>query len=315
MAGFDDRNIIGLIESHVEQRFNASFAMALSLYNPNSNSAAEIYGLFGGFAKMREWIGARQGQTISKKQYTIRNKKYESTLPVSNDDLRRDKSGLLNAYIGEWVQGTIQSQWEDLIIALINANGLCADGQNFFDTDHQWNDETAQKNVLTASEVAALNIGTTTAPTAIEWASALMGIVGYMLCIKDDKGRYVNGNARSFTVAVSTVDLWTGLVNALNANLLTGMVDNPLNGMKIGGFKFNPLLLPDLTSATSVVRVFRDDGQLKPFLLQEEEGIKYKVKGAGSDYEFDNDGIQIGVNTNRGAGYGIWQHASSSTFS
>lgn len=317
MAGFDDRNIIGLIQSAVEERFNASFAMELSLYNPASTRAAEDYGLFGGFAKMREWIGARQANTVTKKQYTVRNKKYESTFAPTNDDIRRDSSGLLKAFIGEWVQGTIQYQWEDLLTDLINAGGTGtgADGKTFFATDHQWDAETAQKNELTATEVTALNVATTTDPTPVEIAAALMGMVGYMLTFTDDKGRFVNGSARNFHVAVSTINLWTPLMQALNSNLLTGIVDNPLNGLKIGGFQFKPLLIPGLTSATSKMRVFRNDGSLKPFLLQEEEGIQYKVLGAGSDFEFENDAIKIGVNTNRGAGYGIWQHAASGTFS
>lgn len=315
MSGFDDRNVIGLLAGQVEERFEGSWASEISLYNPNSASAEETYGLFGGFAKMREWVGARQANTINKRQYTVRNKKYESTLVVSNDDLTRDKSTLLAAYLGSWVDGTIMSQWEDLITDLINANGLCVDGQNFFDTDHQFGSETAQKNALTASEVTALNIGTATDPTPAEIAAAVLGLVGWLLTLKDDKDRYINGNARSFTVAVSTINLWSPLMQALNSNLLTGIVDNPLNGLKVGGFTFKPLLLPALTSATAKIRVFRNDAKLKPFLLQEEKGIQYKRLAAGSDFEFENDAMKIGVNTNRGAGYGIWQYAVEGTLS
>lgn len=314
-AYFDDRNVIGLLAGQVEERFENSWAKDISLYNPNSESAAETYGMFGGFAKMREWVGARQANTIAKRQYTIRNKKYESTLVVPNDDLRRDKSTLLKAYLGDWVDGTIMGQWEDLVTDLINANGTSADTKAFFATDHAFAGETGQSNLISASDVTALNIAIATDPTPSEIAAAVIGVVGWLLTLKDDKGRYINGNARSFTVAVSTINLWNPLMQALNSNLLTGIVDNPLNGLKVGGFTFKPLLLPALTSATAKMRVFRNDAKLKPFLLQEETGITYKRLAEGSDFEFENDAIKIGVDTNRGAGYGIWQYGVDATMS
>jgi hypothetical protein len=35
-----------------------------------------------------------------------------------------------------------------------------------------------------------------------------------MMTFTDDKGRFVNQNARKFSIAVSTVPLWTGLNTA-----------------------------------------------------------------------------------------------------
>src|SRR5690349_4168492 len=115
MSGFDDRNVIGLLRAAVEERFEQSWAADIALYNPNSTSAEETYGFFGGFAKMREWLGQRQANGVAQRSYSIRNKKYENTLVVPNDDLERDKSGLLNAFVGDWVDGTIMYQWEDLV--------------------------------------------------------------------------------------------------------------------------------------------------------------------------------------------------------
>lgn len=313
MPGFDDRNVIGLIQSAAEERFEMNWATGLSLYNGNSDRAAEQYGIFGGFAKMREWLGARQGNQVAQKQYEIRNRKYESTLVVKNDDLNRDKSGLLQAHIGDWVDGTIMYQWEDLVTDLINANSACYDTKNFFATDHQFEAETAQKNLLSSTEVAALDVATATAPTPTEMAAAILGITGHMLTFKDNKDRFVNGGARKFTVAVATVNLFSAAVQAISGNLLTGNVDNPLTGMKMGGFSYEVKMIPALTSATDKVFVFRNDGSLKPFLLQEEVGIQYKRLGEGSDFEFENDAIKIGVNTNRGAGYGQWMHAARGT--
>lgn len=321
MAGFDDRNVIGLIQSAIEDRFEGSWASQVSLYNPNSDRAIEQYGIFGGYQKMREWIGARQAATIAQKNHEIRNRKYESTLVVPNDLRNRDKSGLLEAYINNWVDGTIANQWEDLLINLINNAGTLTgfDGATFFATNHQFAAETAQTNTVTVTEVPALNVGTATAPTGLEMANVIMGLVAHMLTFKDDKDRYVNGSARNFVVAVSTVPLFTAASTALDTQQLAagsgGNVDNPLRGMLAAGFRFVPKFIPDLTSATAKVRIFNTDGSLKPFILQEERGIEPKMLGAGSDFEFENDAVKWGVQTNRGAGYGDWKRAIEGTLS
>jgi phage major head subunit gpT-like protein len=287
----------------------------LSLYNPSSDAESETYGLFGGFPRMREWIGARQANGTAQRSYTIRNLPYESTLVVPQRMLDRDKSGLLQPYVNNFASGCVANHWEDLVVALINANGLCYDGQNFLDTDHQFGSETAMKNEITASEVPALDVTSATAPTASEWAAALMGLVGHQMTFTDDKGRYVNQTARKFAVAVSTVPLWTGLNTALTQNVQAGTVDNPLNGLRAAGYQFTPLFLPGLTSATAKVRMFRMDGELKPFILQSEQEIEYNLLGRGSDFYFENKAIKLGVDASRGAGYGLWEHALSATFS
>lgn len=317
MSGFDDRNIRGLIESAVEEHFEKSWAKELSLYNGNSDSAIEKYGIFGGYSKMREWIGARQANEVAQKNYEIRNRKWEGTLVVPNDMRNRDKSGLLEAHVNNWVDGTVANHWEDLAIDLINAGATqnCYDGTPFFGTAHQFGSETAQKNSLTNTEVTALNVGTPTDPTPAEMGLAIMGIIAWMLTIKDDKGRYINTNGRKFTVAVSTVNLLTPLAQALNSEILTGIVDNPLNGLMKSGFQIKPLFLPQLTDATAKLRVFRTDGTVKPLILQEERGLEYKELAAGSDFEFENDAVKLGVQTNRGAGFGDWKQAAEGTLS
>lgn len=304
---YDDANIIGLFQSKYEQRFEGSWAGRLSLYNGDSNSAAEDYALFGGFPKMREWIGARQAQTLAGNQYQIRNKPYESTLVVPQRMLTRDKSGLLEAHVGNYADGVVVNHWEDLLINLINTNGLCADGENYYDTDHPTTPGSTQKNIITSSEVPALNVVDPTAPTPLEMATVIMSAAAWLLTLQDDKGRYVNGNARKFVVVVSTVPLYTAAMQSISSNLLTGLVDNPLSGLKIGGFTFDVKLVPALTSATQKVRVFREDGELKPFILQQEQDIQYSMLGEGSDFFFENKAYKLGVDSSRGAGYGLYE--------
>lgn len=315
MAGFDDRNVIPLFINRYEELFAGSWAMDLSLYIPNSVRGTETYGLFGGYPKMREWIGARQAQITAQRAYSIRNLPYESTLVIPERQLTRDQSGLLQKYLGGYAQNVVANQWEDLITSLINTNGTAYDGNAFFGTTHQFGTETAQKNQVTNSDVPALDVVTATAPTALEMSQAVLGMVAYMMAYTDNQGRYMNQNAREFTVAVSTGPLFASLTQALTNNLLTGLVDNPLKGFNIAGFKFKPLYLPALTSATAKIRIFRTDGELKAFILQQEQEIEYNLLGRGSDFYFENKSIKLGVDASRGAGYGLFEYALEGTLS
>lgn len=308
LPSYDDKNIIGLFQSRYEQTFAGSWAGRLSLYNGDSDSAAEDYALFGGFPKMREWIGSRQAQTAKGYPYQIRNKPYESTLVVPEKMLSRDKSGLLKAHIGNYASGVVVNHWEDLLINLLNTNGACYDGESYFDTDHPVN-STTQKNLVTASEIPILNVTDPTSPTPTEAASCVLSLVAWLMTLTDDKARYVNGNAKQFLIVVATVPLYSAVMQAITGNLLTGNVDNPLTGMKQGGFKFDVIMVPALTSATQKIRVFREDGELKPFILQQEQDIQYTILGEGSDFYFENKAYKLGVDSSRGAGYGVYEQA------
>lgn len=315
VSGFDDRNVIGIFQSQNEERFEGSWAQSLSFYNPNSDRATESYGIFGGYPKMREWIGARQANTVNKKQYEVRNKPYESTLVVPQTLLNRDKSGMLTSYIGGFAEGVVINQWEDLLIDLINTNGNGFDAQPFFSASHSFGDSGTQKNLVTSSDVPALDVTTATAPTPTEMANVILGLTAHLLTLKDDKASYLNGNARKFVVVVATVPLFSAAVQAINGNMLTGNVDSPLTGMKLGGFSYEVKMIPGLTSATDKVFVFRTDGAFKPFILQEEQGIEYEYLGLGTEFYFENHAVKLGVNTSRGAGYGWWPHAIRGTLS
>ena len=59
--------------------------------------------------------------------------------------------------------------------------------------------------------------------------------------------------------------------------------------------------------------VFRADGDVKAFIRQEETAVQVKAKAEGSEYEFDHDAHQYGVDTWRNVGYGYWQHACQVT--
>jgi hypothetical protein len=313
--GFDDANVIGILESRLEERFEASWLNGVAFKNDNSNSVDETYGFFGGFPRMREWIGARQLQVIAQKSYTIRNRKFESSLSVPRDMMRRDKTKLLNAHVSRYASGVPLQHWEDLAIELLVANGNCYDGTPFLGTTHRWKAaDTAQKNSITNSDVDALNVADPVSPTPAEMASAIIGLIGWLLTFTDDQGRDVNGDAQEFTVVVNTVPHWIALGQALKSEKLAGGADNPINGLNIGGMKFKPKFIRRWTG-TNKVRVLRTDGDLAPIMLQDEKAMQYEVLGEGSDYAVLNDAHLYALNCSRGAGYGLWEDAIEGTLS
>lgn len=316
-SGFDDRNIIGAFDIAAHNAYEGSWASMLAFMNSDSDRATEEYGILGANSEMREWVGARQEQILRKKTYEISNAKYESTLVIPSAEVDRDKSGLLQARMDTFAVDTVAGHWESLVTALINNNGDCYDDQSFFDTDHLWGDSGTQKNEVTASEISALNVTTATAPTPAEASRAILGMVGHLLTLKNDKGRLVNGNARSFQIQVSTVDLYAPIVQAIASERLSesGQIDNPLRGLTQKGFKFDVRLNPDITSATAKIHLFRTDGPLGPFILQDEKAPSLSILGPGSDFYFDNDAYKLGVSARRGAGYGFWEYALRGTLS
>ncbi len=315
-TGFDDKNVIGLLEGREEKRFEGNWLERITYVNDASDSVDEEYGFFGGFGKMREWIGARQLQTTAQKSYVIRNKKFEASLSVPRPLLERDKSKLLRKYVDAWYDRVPNNHWEDLVIDLINTNGNCYDATPFVGTTHTWDGgATTQKNQIAVGDLAVLGAPADPVnPTPTEMAGVILGMAGWMLTFVDDKGRDINGDARDFTVCVNTVAHLTAATQALASNFLTGIVDNPLTGLKQAGFTFTLKFVRRLTG-TNKIRMFRNDALIEPFILQQEKAMEIDILTKGSDYTTFNDANLYALNCRRGAGYGLWESALEATIS
>lgn len=102
-----------------------------------STTSSNTYGWLGQFPAFREWIGDRVLKDIKAHSYSITNKKFESSIGVSRDDLEDDQIGVFKPLIAEMGRAS-GSHPDELVFALLAAGAatLCYDGQNFFDTDH-----------------------------------------------------------------------------------------------------------------------------------------------------------------------------------
>lgn len=107
-----------------------------------SETAENTYGWLGDFPGLREWVGDRVIKSISESAYTIRNKKFESTIGVKRDDIEDDTLGIYGPMFQEMGRASA-SHVDELIFGLLKDGFASAgyDNQNFFDTDHPVGDE------------------------------------------------------------------------------------------------------------------------------------------------------------------------------
>lgn len=305
------RAIIGSFYQRLEVVTGNSWFDPISMMF-TSDMESETYKWLGNAPAMRQWVGGRQAKGFRENGLTITNLHYEATMDVLVRELRRDKTGQVMVRINEMADRA-QSHWASLMSTLI-ANGAtttCYDGQYFFDTDHSEGSSGSLSNSISVdiSAMPAVVHGTTTAPSVEEIQTTIIQAAQAMYGFKDDQGEPMNEAARNFLVMVP-VPLWATTQAALRQSMSQSGMTNPV--MVLDGINFAIAPNPRLTW-TDKLAVFRTDGSVKPFIRQEEAPLDVKAKAEGSEYEFDNDAWQFGIDTWRNVGYGYWQHAVLAT--
>ena len=102
-----------------------------------SDGKSNTYAWLSAFPAFREWVGSRLHKEYKENAYNVPNRKFETTVDVSVDDIEDDNLGMY----GTQAEGGGQSATDlknDLIFQALAGgfSGLCYDGQYFFDTDH-----------------------------------------------------------------------------------------------------------------------------------------------------------------------------------
>ncbi len=282
-----------------------------------SDQASETYKFLGQAPVLREWIAGRQAKSLVAQGVTLTNVHYEATLEIRKPDARRDKTPQISARLAEMVQRQ-NSHWATLLSALLVAGevDLCYDGQAYFDTDHTEAANTSNQSndlAITISGIPAQVTGSSTNPSNEEMQGVILRSITAMMGFVDDQGEPMNENASEFTVMVIPA-LWPAAVAATQVITTGAMIQN-VNPNLIGGMKVTPVMNTRLTSATSKVYTFRTDSAIKPLIRQSEMDSVLRSKAEGSEFEFDNDAWQFGIDSWRTVGYGYWQHACLATMS
>jgi len=309
------RDIIGMIDNGIEMSKDTGWPFQVGM-EFGSNQATEKYKVIGASPAMREWIGGRSVKSLRTAGIDVVNKRFESTIIIGKDDLRRDKTGFINIRISQLVDRFVQ-HWAKLLTTLRTSGTAtaCLDGQYFYSASHSWGDSGTLSNLLTSSDYSDLNVDTAANPTAIELAKAILKVVKHFYSFKDDQGEPIHENARKFLVQVP-VNMYAALIQALSSNFLstgTGAVDNPVLVGK-SEFQILPSVNPRLSTTTEFY-VDRIDGVEKSFILQNETEPEITNKAEGSDFEHDNYAHEYGITVSRNAGYGFWSSSIKATLS
>lgn len=308
LAQLSSRAIIGSFYKKLNEATGMEWIAAISNYF-NSDQDSEDYKWIGQSPVMREWIGGRQSKGFTANGISIENKHFEATIDIPLKHLRRDKTGQIKVRINELATKT-NSHWALLLSDLIKRgeSQVCYDGSYFFDTTHTEGESGQQSNKISFDlTTAGVNgeVGTPEAPTEAALRAAILRGIQQIVSLKDDHGEPCNENANRFVVMVPT-NLWFITKAALSVPLSVGGATNPVQ--VLSDLDIAVAANPRLNWNNKIV-VFRSDGDVKAFIRQEEEAVQLKAKAEGSEYEFDNDAHQYGVDTWRNVGYGYWQHA------
>lgn len=273
----------------------------------NSDQSGEQYAMLGHAPALREWVAGRQAKGLGQDTFTITNKHYEGTLEVQVKDVRRDKTGQIMARVDEFADQS-DIHWASLLSTLLlnGETATCYDGQYFFDTDHSTRSSGTQSNSLTYAAASG------TSPTKEEMQLAILQSISAILAFKNDQGVPMNPGAKSFTVMVPPT-YWMIALAALAESLNVAVSANMNPNMLGGGFNVDVVMNPELTSWTTKFVTFRNDSPIKALIRQEETPLMFKSKAEGSEFEFDNDAWQFGVDGWRAAGYGLWERACLTT--
>lgn len=300
-SGLSSRAIIGEFYNRLEQNTGALWVPGVSAMF-ESNQESETYKWLGMAPAMREWVGGRNAKGFRENGVTIANKTFEATLEVLVDEMRRDKTGQIMTRVREMAD-RVNAHWAKLLSTLIiNAeSAACYDGQYFFDTDHSEGDSGTQSNDISN------DITTTTAPTASEMETGILKATQSILGFLDDQGEPMNEDAKSFLVMVPVPYMAAAAAALKNPVIVDGSGARTNTIVNLGGFNYELAVNPRLTWTTKFA-VFRTDGQTKPFIRQEEEGLQVDAIAEGSELEFKENKHHYGVKAVRNVGYGYWQH-------
>jgi phage major head subunit gpT-like protein len=307
--GLSSRAIIGEFYRTLNQDDGAAWVSAITMLF-TSDQDSETYKWLGQSYAMREWVGGRHARGFRENGITIANKHYESTIDVLVKDMRRDKTGQVMVRIQDLAKRT-NSHWASLISTLLlnAAATVCYDGQYFFDTDHSEGDSGTQSNKINV-DISALPVAVhgsaVTAPSVEEMQLAIAAAIQQIAGFKDDAGEPMNEDATQFVVMVP-ISLMNTALQAVATPTQIDASQTVLQALK-GQVNISVAANARLTW-TDTFAVIRTDGSVSPFIRQQETAVMLKAKADGSEYEFDNDAHQYGVDAWRNVGYGYWQHA------
>lgn len=314
-SALDSRDIIAGFFPKLEATLQSLWINDIAFLLPSDREVEELTWL-GQVPQMRPWVGGRMEEFLNKYTLSVRNKPYEATLPISIDDLRRDKTGQLRQRVIDLAARTA-THWNKLGGEWITNGeagtlGLAYDGQFMFDTDHD-ESGSSQTNDLTSTEVPSANVSTTSTLTTTEAAGIITETIAYMMGLTDDKLEPINQEPTKVLILATKPGHYQGLKTAIGLNNLgTGSGNNnPM--LAWSEYQVSVKYVPQRITAADKLYFFfgNPDMGSTPLIRTSEVDVETGI----IDERQKNRRDVFCVSAVRGFAYGMWQKSALVTLS
>ena len=292
-----------LLKSGLQTTFMKSYDAIETYYQDivtqvPSTKSSEEYGWLGDTDELREWNGERLPKALKEYGFTIKNKKYESSIRVDQDAIDDDQYGQIVMRVTQMGSGAKRS-YDKQLVAVIEAgqSTVCYDGQNFFDTDHQEGKSPVQSNLFLSAPLSA---------------TAAKNIITAMEQYQTDAGAF--SGIRVTHLMVPSVLEW--LAKELFDPSVVAVSTDPAKVVLRGRVKVmvNPYL--NGSAGANAPYYFMDlSGAIKPFIFQIRKPLKFdQVTTQDPDTNaFMTDSNLYGVAGRHAFGFGDWRMCAKGT--
>lgn len=256
-----------------------------------SNNSSEEYGWLGATPELRKWIDERAPKGIKENGFVLKNEDFEASIEVDRNAIDDDQYGHIKTRIS---QMGIQAGkgYDKHLASVIEENGLCYDGQNFFDTDHPQEDGTTQANLFTSKALTAANAET---------------VLTAMKNLKDETGMLKGINPTHIVVPANLEFTAKKLFDPT----VVAVTTDPAAAVLKGALKV--VVLPYLTSATTWYVIDLSQG-VSPFIYQNRKSLEFVAMDNADDIEnFMRKKLYYGVDARFAFGLGDWMTAAKCT--
>lgn len=265
-----------------------------------STKTSEKYGWLGSVPSMKEWVDERQAEGLSEYSFEIPNTSYEATISVDRDTLEDEQYGQIRLRVSQ-LADEAQRYFDEKVMAVLEANGVAYDSQNFFDTDHSSGSSGTYSNAPAANATYDF--------TTANGAAVAKLVVAAMRRFKNDKGRPFGSRPTHVLVPPELEFTARELFDPSWVNL--AQTGASIVSMK-GYFKVivSDYLTADATVEHSKVYWLDLSHKVKPLILQMRQAPKFTALDKDDDWaNFMRKEIYYGVETRFGVGYGEHRYA------
>ena len=290
-------DIIRLNAAGLKTTFFDSFREPTTIYQTitieiPSNKESESYAWLGETNGLKPWKDERVPHSLLENGFSLKNEDYEDTIAVDKNALADEQYGQIKIRVQN--MGTVAKQsYDEYLAAKIEANDVCYDGQNFFDTDHEEGESGVQSNVYTTGKAFS--------------AASLKIIMSDMRKFKMSNGK--KAKVKPSHVMVPADLEWTAM-EVLDPAAISVTTD-PSKAVMKG--KLDIIVNDELADngANSVYYVLDLKSRaVKPFIFQNRQSITFEALDDPKNIElFMRKKIYYGVEARFAFGYGDWRLA------